>query len=70
MPTDDIFQSYARSYEARRETEMSVQDYLNGCKKDPMMFATAQERLLAAIGEPETIDTAKDSRLGRIFRRS
>ena len=67
MPTDDIFQSYARSYEARRETEMSVQDYLNGCKKDPMMFATAQERLLAAIGEPETIDTAKDSRLGRIF---
>ncbi len=33
----------------------------------PMMYATATERLLAAIGEPEMVDTAKDARLGRIF---
>ncbi|MBE1507461.1 serine protein kinase [Rhizobium viscosum] len=32
-----------------------------------MAYANATERLLAAIGEPEIIDTAKDSRLGRIF---
>jgi len=67
MPTDDLFQTYARSYEARRESEMSLQEYLTACKKDPLMYATAQERLLAAIGEPEAIDTAKDARLGRIF---
>ncbi|MDR6665903.1 serine protein kinase [Rhizobium sp. 1399] len=32
-----------------------------------MAYANATERLLAAIGEPEIIDTAKDSRLGRVF---
>src|SRR5205823_5239155 len=32
-----------------------------------MRYANAAERVLAAIGEPKTIDTAKDSRLGRIF---
>jgi serine protein kinase len=67
MPSEDLFQSYARSYETRRESEMSLQEYLRGCRDDPMMYATAPERLLKAIGEPETIDTAKDARLGRIF---
>src|SRR3546814_14042240 len=32
-----------------------------------MMYASAPERLLAAIGEPEIIDTSHDQRLGRIF---
>ncbi len=32
-----------------------------------MMYAGAPERVLAAIGEPQFIDTAKDERLGRIF---
>jgi len=32
-----------------------------------MQYANAAERLLAAIGEPQMIDTAKDPRLGRIF---
>jgi serine protein kinase len=31
------------------------------------MYATAHERLLKAIGEPQMIDTARDSRLSRIF---
>ncbi|GFZ90750.1 PrkA family serine protein kinase [Sphingobium fuliginis] len=31
------------------------------------MHASAPERLLAAIGEPEIIDTSRDQRLGRIF---
>jgi len=31
------------------------------------MYANAAERLLAAMGEPLLIDTAKDTRLGRIF---
>src|SRR6516165_2368993 len=32
-----------------------------------MRYANAAERLLAAIGEPQIVDTAKDARLGRIF---
>ena len=31
------------------------------------MYATAQERMVAAIGEPKFIDTSTDERLGRIF---
>ena len=31
------------------------------------MYASPHERLLAAIGEPQMVDTSKDARLGRIF---
>ena len=64
---DDLFAGFARSYDARRETEMSLSEYLEGCRSDPMMYASAPERILAAIGEPQLVDTAKDTRLGRIF---
>src|ERR1700728_1139244 len=68
MPmADDLFASYARSFEAHREAEMSLAEYLEACRDNPMMYATATERLLAAIGEPEMVDTSKDARLGRIF---
>ena len=64
---DDLFTSFARSYDARRAADMSLADYLQGCRSDPMMYASAPERILAAIGAPEMVDTAKDPRLGRIF---
>ncbi|MCA1939688.1 MAG: PrkA family serine protein kinase [Caenispirillum bisanense] len=64
---DELFRDFARGYEGRRETVMSLAEYLEGCREDPMMYATAAERILAAIGEPEMVDTAKDPRLGRIF---
>src|SRR5712671_1472062 len=51
----------------RTETDMSMAEYLESCRGDPMRYANAAERLLAAIGEPQMIDTAKDARLGRIF---
>lgn len=64
---DDVFSGYARDYDRRRDAEMSLQDYLESCRHDATMFASAPERILAAIGEPELVDTAKDPRLGRIF---
>lgn len=64
---DDLFDTFVRSYDARKATEMSLSDYLNGCRDDPMMYASATERILAAIGEPEMVDTARDARMGRIF---
>src|SRR5580658_8579858 len=67
MFNDQVFNAFMRSFEARRETEMSLSEYLEACRGDPMLYANATERLLAAIGEPEIIDTAKDPRLGRIF---
>src|SRR4051812_27701384 len=66
-PTNDLFAGFARSYDARRETEVSLSEYLEGCRHDPMMYSGAPERILAAIGEPQLVDTAKDARLGRIF---
>ncbi|KJS06022.1 MAG: serine/threonine protein kinase [Gammaproteobacteria bacterium BRH_c0] len=50
-----------------REEEMSLEDYLALCRTDPMAYASPAERMLAAIGEPELIDTRKDPRLSRIF---
>jgi serine protein kinase len=67
MYNDSLFNAFARSFEARRETEMSIAEYLDACREDPMLYANAAERILAAIGEPQLIDTAKDPRLGRIF---
>ena len=64
---EDVFSGYARDYDRRRDSEMSLQDYLEACRHDPTMYASAPERILAAIGEPELVDTAKDPRLGRIF---
>jgi serine protein kinase len=68
MPAvDDLFSLYARSYDAHRNSEMSLAEYLEACRDNPMLYANAAERLLAAIGEPEMVDTSKDARLGRIF---
>jgi serine protein kinase len=62
-----IFDNYRQRYETVKEEEMSIQEYLNLCKKDPGAYASAAERMLKAIGEPELIDTARDPRLSRIF---
>src|ERR687883_1008652 len=67
MYNDSLFNAFARSFEARSQADMSMADYLESCRSDPMKYANAAERILAAIGEPQMIDTAKDPRLGRIF---
>jgi len=68
MPaTDDIFTRYAKAYEGRKEVDLTLLEYLEGCRDDPMMYASAAERMIAAIGEPEIIDTARDARLSRVF---
>lgn len=63
----DIFNHFKDRYEAKKQEEFSLEEYLELCKSDPGAYATAPERMLAAIGEPEVIDTAKDPQLSRIF---
>jgi serine protein kinase len=46
---------------------MSIEEYLDLCKEDKMAYATAAERMVSAIGEPELCDTSKDPRLSRLF---
>ena len=62
-----IFSQYQTRYENTKEEEYTIQEYLELCKKDPMVYASAPERMLAAIGEPELVDTSKNPRLSRIF---
>ncbi|ACR12512.1 kinase PrkA [Teredinibacter turnerae T7901] len=62
-----IFNHYQARYTATQQEELTIQEYLELCKKDPTVYASAAERMLAAIGEPELVDTSKDSRLSRIF---
>ncbi len=62
-----IFDHYQSRYEAAKDEEMSLQEFLALCKDDKSAYANAAERLLMAIGEPEVIDTAQDPRLSRIF---
>lgn len=62
-----IFDHYQSRYESFQEEEYSLQEYLELCKKDRMAYASAAERMLAAIGEPEIVDTSRDPALSRIF---
>ncbi|MBI4997651.1 MAG: PrkA family serine protein kinase [Rhodocyclales bacterium] len=64
---NNIFTRYQARFEAGKEEEMSVQDYLDLCRDDPSAYASVAERLLIAIGEPELVDTRHDQRLSRIF---
>jgi serine protein kinase len=63
----DVVRNFLTRYETKREEELSIEEYLELCKKEPLTYATAAERMLAAIGEPEMVDTRHDQRLSRIF---
>src|SRR5260370_1083828 len=67
MYNASLFNAFARSFETRRQTDIPTPEYLESCRGDPLRHANAAHRILAAIGEPQMIDTAKDPRLGRIF---
>ncbi|MFY0614588.1 MAG: PrkA family serine protein kinase [Hyphomicrobiaceae bacterium] len=63
----ELFDIYAQNYDAQKQSEMSLKDYLDACRSDATMYASAAERMITAIGEPEIIDTQKDQRMSRIF---
>jgi serine protein kinase len=62
-----ILSKYQERYEQYQSEEMTIQEYLEGCKTDKSMYMSAAERMLNAIGTPEIVDTRKDERLSRIF---
>jgi len=62
-----LAEGYKAKYSAGQQDELSLEEYLQLCRSDPGAYATAAERMLAAIGEPELVDTRLDQRLSRIF---
>src|SRR4051795_718666 len=63
----DLMSSLKARYERLSAEELSIEDYLAECKREPMAYATAAERMLEAIGEPELVDTRNDTRMSRLF---
>jgi len=63
-----IFDHYTQRFENAKEEELSLQQYLDLCKSDPLTYASPAERMLKAIGEPELIDTHNDPKLSRLFQ--
>lgn len=62
-----IFNHYQQRYEKTQQEELSIQEFLELCKKDRSVYASAAERMLLAIGEPELVDTSRHPRTSRIF---
>ena len=63
----DVLELFSENYSQEKHEEITLRDYLSGCRDDPKFYASAAERMIAAIGEPELVDTSNDPRLGRIF---
>ena len=64
---DNVFDLFSELYDQEKRESFSLQDYLHACHEDPTFYAGVAERMIAAIGEPDVIDTSADQRLGRIF---
>ena len=62
-----IFQHYQSRYDQAQEERFTIQEFLDICRTDKLAYASAAERLLTAIGEPEMIDTSTEPSLSRIF---
>ena len=63
----DVLSNSAARYVRLREEEMSLDEYLALCQRDPMAYASAAQRMLSIIGEPEMVDTRNDPQLSRLF---
>ena len=40
----DVISNFAARYERSREEELSLEDYLAECKRNPLAYATAADR--------------------------
>ena len=67
MSTLDVFDIFSRDYAREKFETMSLRDWLLAARDNRMLYATPPERMVAAIGEAELVDTAQDSRLSRLF---
>lgn len=62
-----LVEKYKKKFSFSPVVEMSMLEYLKKAKTDNSYYLTAPERMIKAIGEPKMVDTAKSSRLQKIF---
>lgn len=64
---EKLLELFLDNYRDNAPETLTLEEYLQRCKTDKMAYATAAERMLEAIGQPEVVDTSRDPRLSRIF---
>ena len=57
---DNVFDLFSELYDQEKREDFSLQDYLHACGEDPTFYASVAERMIAAIGEPELLQTICD----------
>ena len=54
----DVFDLFSEIYTSAAQEEISLQEYLLACRDDKSMYATAQERMVTAIGDPTLMNAS------------
>ena len=67
MDANALFSDFKATAKDRAPVVMALAEYLELCRTDPMAYALPAERMVAAIGEPELVETKSDARLLRLF---
>lgn len=62
-----ILNDFQKDFDQTKNETYPILEYLDNCRQEKMFYATAAERMLAAIGEPKMVDTQQEARLGRVF---
>jgi len=64
-----ILESFSKEYQEKyaEKESISLEEYLEVCKTDPMSYASPAQRMLKAIGEAEMVDTRSDPRMSKVF---
>ena len=62
-----ILNTFMQEYNETSQVTYTIDEYLEYCKENKLAYASAAERLVHAIGEPQFVDTSTDPVLGRIF---
>lgn len=65
--TTNILQLYTEAYDREKRITIPLKEYMESARDDPTLYSSASERMIRAIGPAKHVDTASDSRLGRIF---
>ncbi len=66
MSSSKLFDLFKENFAKSKIEMMELEEYLELCKTDHLVYATAAERMVHSIGEPSFVDTASDARLSRI----
>lgn len=63
----DLLKDVKNTFQRKKVHAFSLTEYLDMCKADSSVYASAAERMIKAIGQPVKVDTSADSSLSRIF---